>query len=297
MRSLAARARSRLSRSSGPQTTSILLLGLVWAVSAAYVAGRLDQGWFPPDDGILAHSAERILHGETPHADFDDIYTGGLTYLHALGLRIFGTNLLSLRLVLFVFFLAWVPVVYWIATQFARPATAALTSLLAVAWSVPTYTAAMPSWYNLFLATFGTGALLKHVATGHGVWLLAAGFCAGLSMMVKIVGVHFVVGALLFLAFREQISPLRSNTAVAAPALVRYWMLVLGALLTLTIALLETLRYFPTLNAFTHFVLPTVAIGALLLRNEGAALAGPFWQRLGRLLRLAGPFLVGLLTP
>ena len=96
------------------------------------------------------------MAGELPHRDFYDPYTGGLAYLHALGFKILGVRLVSLRWLLFAATLAWVPVVYFLAARFVPPISAALVTAVAVAWSVPNYFASMPSYYNLFLATFGT---------------------------------------------------------------------------------------------------------------------------------------------
>ena len=61
---------------------------------------RLD----PARRRTVALGAERFLSGEMPHRDYDEAYSGGLTLLHAIAFRIFGTNLVSLRLVLFLFF-------------------------------------------------------------------------------------------------------------------------------------------------------------------------------------------------
>ena len=67
---------------------------------------------------------------------------------------------------LFAVFLAWVPAVFYIASRFVRPLAAGGITLLAVAWSLPNYSAAMPSWYNLFLATFGVAALFRFLEDG-----------------------------------------------------------------------------------------------------------------------------------
>ena len=71
-------------------------------------------------------------------------------------------------------------------------------TLLAVAWSVPNYSAAVPSWYNLFLATFGAGALLAWLDSGRLRWIFVSGICCGLSIVVKIAGLYFMAAALLF---------------------------------------------------------------------------------------------------
>src|SRR6266478_5548255 len=64
---------------------------------SAYAAWNLDRGWVAHDDGALAQSAERVLHGEMPHRDFDETYSGLLDYMHAGAFALFGTRLLSLR--------------------------------------------------------------------------------------------------------------------------------------------------------------------------------------------------------
>ncbi len=90
------------------------------------------------------------MNGELPHRDFDETYTGGLTFANALSFRVFGVNLASLRFVLFAFFVAWIPAVYYVASRFASAYVSAGVTLLAVAWSIPNYFAAVPSWYCLF---------------------------------------------------------------------------------------------------------------------------------------------------
>src|SRR5574342_899051 len=75
-----------------------IILALVWAVTALYAWPRLDHGWIPHDEGTLAQSAERVLGGELPHRDFDEVYTGGLSLLNAAAFRVFGTTLRALRL-------------------------------------------------------------------------------------------------------------------------------------------------------------------------------------------------------
>src|SRR5687767_13953379 len=189
-------------RGSSARQTRIGLI-IVLLASAAYGSFFFDRGWIPHDDGTVALGAERLLSGEMPHRDYDEAYTGGLTVLHAIAFRIFGTNLVSLRLVLFLFFLAFVAALYGIARRLVNPAAAVLVTLLGVVWSLPNYFASLPSWYNLFFATFGVLALTRHLETGRPRWLFLAGLFAGASILFKIVGLYFIAAALLFLAFRE----------------------------------------------------------------------------------------------
>src|SRR4051812_32907625 len=178
----------------------LLVLSVVGA-AAAYVAWHLNRGWVPLDEGSLAHAAQRVLLGELPHRDFDDVYTGGLAYLDAAAFRLFGTTLWSMRLMLFAVFLAWVPAVFYIASRMVRPLMAAGITLLAVVWSLPNYPAPMPSWYNLFFATFVIAALLRFLEDERYRWLFAAGVAGGLSFLGKVVGLYYVAGVLLFLVY------------------------------------------------------------------------------------------------
>jgi hypothetical protein len=137
-----------------------IIFSVVFLASACFLMSGLKRGWVPHDEGILAQSANYVLQGQLPHRDYTEIYTGGLSYLNALAFRLFGTNLASMRYMLLLFCLAWVTCIYYAASQFVSAAVAGGVTLLAVAWSVPNYSAAMPSWYNLFFATFGLAALL-----------------------------------------------------------------------------------------------------------------------------------------
>src|SRR5947209_11714694 len=65
--------------------------------SAVYTAHFLPRSWAPEDEGTLAQPALRVLEGQLPHRDFDDVYTGGEAFLNAAAFRIFGIRLISMR--------------------------------------------------------------------------------------------------------------------------------------------------------------------------------------------------------
>jgi hypothetical protein len=174
----------------------------VWLASALYVAPFVDRAWVPHDEGLLGQSAERVFGGQLPHRDFDEVYTGGLSYLHAFAFRLAGVRSIALRWTVFAFLLAWVPVVFWIASRSVRPPAAALVTALAVTWSMPNYFASMPSWYNLFFATFGIAALIRHLDTGRVHWLFAAGVAGGVRSSSSLRVVR-IAGAVLFLLVNE----------------------------------------------------------------------------------------------
>jgi hypothetical protein len=256
---------------------------------SAYLWTRLDRGWYPHDEGTLAEPATRILNGELPHRDFVDAYTGGLSYLHAAAFLLFGRDLTSLRLVLFAFFVAWVPALYYVISRFVPPLAAAAVTLLAVAWSVPNYTASMPSWYCLFLATFGLAALLRHLETDRRPWLVVAGVCAGLSMCVKIVGVYFVAAAIVHFVFKTLSDPGRGPDRFDARGGLAAALSALG-LVAATLFLLRA-RFGP--REFVMFEVPIVLVALFLCWSAQDARRGD----LGRLWRLVAPFFAGLVVP
>ena len=272
----------------------------VWLVSAAYVGTRIDRGWIPLDEGALPGALwlSRVLAGELPHRDFDDVYTGGLSQADAVVYRMSSVRLVNLRWAMYGIFLLWVPVVFYIAGRFAHPAGAAAATLLSVVWSLPTYPAAMPSWYNLFFATFGTAALIRYTETAHRRWIVSAGVMGGLSILVKIVGLYYVAGALLFFVWHEYQAAHDLGPAAAARPERWYAIVVAMAFAIFVIALIVLVAGLPSHSRFLHFVLPGVLLATFLVAMEWRrppAVASPARFRL--LAVLAGSFLLGVALP
>jgi hypothetical protein len=275
-----------------------IALVAVWIASAVYVGGRLDRGWFPLDEGTLGHSAERVLQGELPHRDFDEVYTGGLARVDAVVFEVLGTRLSSLRIALFAVFLLWVPAVYYVSTRFAKPLASAVVTLLCVVWSIPTYPAAMPSWYNLFLATFGIAALVRFTETARRRWIFAAGVAGGLSVVVKIVGVYYIGAALLFLAFVEHQTAVSDPLANAERGDRTFALLVTFGSVLFVLGLLWYVRAVPGQSKLLQFVLPGALLAITLSvrewREPGHA---PGVVRLRRVAALLAPFVLGAVIP
>jgi hypothetical protein len=278
----------------------LLIFSCVWLFSAVYLGATLKHGWFPHDEGILSQAADRVLHGELPHRDFDDPYTGGLAYVNALAFRTFGENLSSLRYVLFLFFLAWIPAVYTIARAFFSPLPSAGITLLAVLWSVPNYPAAMPSWYCLFFTTFGVLALIKYVERPRAYLLILAGLAGGFSFLVKSPGMLFVAGTLLFFVYREQSLSQAIPTAVneiEQKVLRAYGIFLLVGLLLFLALLAKVIMVAGGSPEFFHFVLPPLAIVFLLLARERDVRCPNQLNRFRVLFSMVIPFFVGLTAP
>ena len=273
----------------------VLIFVLVWLFSAVYLGMNLNKGWVSTDEGTLGESAERVLHGEMPHRDFDDPYTGGLAYIDAAIFKLFGINLFWLRLFLFAFFIAWVPAVYALARQFLTPWPAAAVTLVAVAWSVPNYPAAVPSWFNLFFATFGTLALAKYIRRPTVYWLLLAGLCGGLSFLMKSVALYYIAAALLFFVYREQ--SLSRNAAAAPLRTPVYVTFVILNVAIFVAALIKLVFAVGGVPEYLHFVFPGLAVALLLAARERVPSTVSSWCRFKALFQMVGPFLLASALP
>jgi len=276
----------------------LMVLGAVFVIAAVYVGARIGNGWVPADDGILSQSALRVMQGLLPHRDFAEIYTGGLSVIHALAFRVFGVSLLSLRICVFLFFLAWIPAVYYIALRFTSAVAAGLVTLVAVAWSYPNYPAAMPSWYNLFLATFGAAALLRYLDVRRARWLFVAGVCGGVSILIKVIGAYYIAGVLLFLAFLEQSDEQSDHeSAETGTSAVAYRVFSTSALLLFLAMVIYVFHARLGSGEFYHFVLPAAVLVALILLGERNVQGAATGKRFSGLLRLVIPFGCGVVSP
>ena len=265
------------------------VLAALLCLSAIYLWQFAFDGWIPHDDGMLAQIAERVMAGEMPHRDFDDPYTGLLGYLHGLGFLTFGISLRSIRLVLFLFTLAWLPAMYVLARHFVAPLGAGLVTALALTWTLPNYFAAVPFYYNLFLATFGMVALARHVDTDRRYWLGIAGACGGLAFLIKSAGgFYFTAAALLFLVCRERETVSHGTDhppASSAPSRLRdqaFTPLLLVKLLGAALTVIVLLKLLPRQEPMEllHFVLPGTLVALVIWRNETRGLPGAFGHRI-----------------
>ncbi len=248
------------------RSSSGVIFAFVMLVSALYMAKELKRGWIPWDEGTLAQSAERIEQGEMPHRDFDDVYTGGLAYLNAGAFRLFGENLSSIRYVFYFFFLTWIPCVYWIASRFASPPVSGALTILAMAWGPPNYAAAMPSWYNLFCATFGLAALLRYVKVQRSQWMFAAGLFGGVSFLFKVSGLFYVGGVLLFLLFRAGTKEGEEANRCRSTRLHRCF--VLASVVLYETLLFMFLRRGLSVVSLSYFFVPALLLGSTILWRE-----------------------------
>jgi len=252
----------------------LLLMCAVWCASVALLVARLHHGFLPHDDPNLSHLAERTLHGELPGVDFYDGYTGGLSFLNALALRLFGVRLISARIMLLVFFIPWIPTVWYLASRITSPLYATAVTLLAAVWSVPVYPAPYATWYNLYFATFGTAALFRYLDTRHRRWIFLAGICGGISFLAKIFALYFIAAAGFFLIFDEQEENAESDArpkVTWSPYSIFLSLVLLAfifALIKLISGAANSAGFLTHVASCYHFILPGAAVCLLLIYRE-----------------------------
>ncbi|MGB5672992.1 MAG: hypothetical protein WBO43_00445 [Gemmatimonadota bacterium] len=263
---------------------------------AGYLLLQLRDGWFPWDEGSLAVTAEAVLRGGLPHRDFPELYTGGLTFLNAAAFRLFGTNLVSLRIMLLIFFAGFLVALFQVARRFLPTWLATLVVGAGVAWSVPNYPAAIPSWYNLFFATAGLLALIRYADGGGKSWVLVAGLCAGLSICAKIVGVYFVIAAVLCVLFCAETADQDSVPAWESRVNRALGWVCSVAIVAGLVTLISRTGGFAS---YFRFVVPFCSLAGVLLLEPRRRAPSPVEASLpgGSIFHLAPLFLVGLVAP
>ena len=242
----------------------------VMVIGGSYLYGELAYEWIPHDEGLLGQSAHRVLNGELPHHDFQEAYTGGLSYLHAVSMSAFGVSLYSIRLVLFITALLTIPAWYLIAACFLTPIAAAATSLVCLVWSFPNYLAALPTWYTLALASWTLFALLKYGDSLSWKWLAIAGLLCGISICIKIVGLYPLAATMLCIIYRQlNYQSGQESTAVEASKSTKLLVAAIGLTLVGLVALL--IKHHLGINECLIFFLPVAITSILLIHEEGTA--------------------------
>ena len=156
-----------------------------------------DRFWWPPDEGVYAHTAERMSHGEVLYKDVEEIHTGYIHFIHVASFRLFGTRLVTMRYPLILagffqsllMFLIFAPRNLLVATALAVCATA---------FGVIQFLNPQPSWYCLLFITAIALCLTRMPDRPWAIPLV--GFLVGLIFFFRqITGVFAAMGVLTYL--------------------------------------------------------------------------------------------------
>jgi hypothetical protein len=159
-----------------------LLLAIVLGLFIWIAHFRLD----PLDEGYFIYTSSRVLAGELPYRDFATPYTPGFFYLNALLFRIFGMDVLTLRLSLVVARISLLLLVYLLGRRIMPPAFAALPVLfLLIVDQAPGGWESHPAWWSTAALLIAVWCVCRHLEQGRNHWWLAAGLAAGASFAFK----------------------------------------------------------------------------------------------------------------
>jgi hypothetical protein len=234
--------------------------GLLIAVSLGYLLFFVPRGWVPHDEGMIGQSAERVLRGGTPHVDYEEPYTGGLSWFYAAVFRLGGIDVLTLRWALFAGASLAQLITYALLRRYLAPVAAALISWVSLGWSFPNYFAELPSWWILICALCCLWAFVRHVETGAIRYAALAGLATGVAIVVKQTGVYLLVAMVMSLLYEG-----RGGNPLATPAsrgarVVRNGIAVGGFLFALAI-----MRSRLAFSEMLYLLLPVAACSRLLL--------------------------------
>ena len=180
----------------------ILALLTVMLVNTSLLWWFHDRTWWPPDDGQLAHVAERLLHGEVLHRDIQDVRPGYVNFINAAALAIFGPSLLSLRYPLVLIALLQSLLLFWLFKSHGAVLAGAL-AVSSVTLGVLHYINPNHHWYALFC----TIALICHLTwtprTSRWYLPLAGLFIITIGCFRQLTGAFVGMGTLSYLLFEE----------------------------------------------------------------------------------------------
>jgi hypothetical protein len=226
--------------SKNPRRYFLVALLITAAFNGIVLTHFHNRFWWPPDEGVYAHIAERVLKGEALNSDVEEIHTGYLNLLHSAAFGVFGIRLVSLRYPLLAVALIQSCLIFLVLGKHSIR-LAVMGSIGSTAMGVIQYLNPTPNWYCLLLATLIVFCL-TYIPPERKGRLELVGLLTGLAFLFRqITGVFIAMSVLTYL-----LSEKRENKAGTATLLSRG---LLGTML---------------LGAVTYLLFATEQIGLLL---------------------------------
>ncbi len=175
-------------------TVMLINAGLLWWFH--------DRTWWGPDDGQLAHVAERILDGEVLHRDIQDVRPGYVNFINAAALYVFGPSLLSLRYPLALVVFAQSILLFFLFKSYGA-IMAGVISLSSVTLGVLHYINPNHHWYALFFTVLLICHLVWTPRTSRWYVPLAGLFIITIVFLRHLTGAFVGMGTLSYLLFEE----------------------------------------------------------------------------------------------
>lgn len=188
-----------------------------------------DRYWYPSDEGIYAHLADRLIRGEVMNRDFQSLHPGYINFVNAGAFRVFGDDLLSMRypLVAVAFLQSCLAF-----DLFARRSVllAAVASLMVTALGVVQFLNPSANWYCLALV-FALIWWLQVVPRSTRWRIVIAGVFIGALCLFRQLSGLWAGLAVLVLALAEESDSQRPAPGALGKVLVGLVVLVLVAYL------------------------------------------------------------------
>ncbi|HYY06184.1 MAG TPA: glycosyltransferase family 39 protein, partial [Candidatus Limnocylindria bacterium] len=243
---------------------------LAFVATAAYFLAFVPYGFYLEDEGLVLYHITRAYHGQLPYIDFHTGYAPALFYANALLFRLFGVNVIALRVALALVNAAAAALLLVLARRVA-PLGWAVAGMLAYVAFLPffggefaSFNIPYPSWYTTLGWLASTLLLLRYEESGRPSRLVLAGVAAGACFAFKPNAGAFAVAA-------GGLTILMLATVRGGLALRRLAALALAGF-GLAVAVL--FGFSPLSFEVAVFVLPWLALALVVLRRPLGA-AGP----------------------
>ena len=194
MRSLSCRP-TRTERAAVGLFFALLVLLHLWGVR--YRLDTLDEGYF-------VYNSSRVFAGEIPYRDFSTPYTPAFFYLNALVFKLFGLEIVAMRLAMLVPRIGVLLLAFVLGRRVMPPAFALVPAFVVLLddWA-PGVWESHPAWWSSFLALVSVWCVCRYRERGVFGWWVAACLVAGASFAFKQnIGI-FISAALVTLALSE----------------------------------------------------------------------------------------------
>lgn len=171
---------------------------LVMSLNALLLWFFHDHFWYPSDEGNYAHVAQRLLAGQVLNLQVQDVHAGYINFVNAAALKLFGTNLLSLRYPLVFIALAQGALVFALVNKRAGLAMGASASVAITALGVIQFLNPTANWYCLFFAILIT-CCFDWIPRERASRLFIVGLLIGMVLLFRqLSGILLAIGVLAY---------------------------------------------------------------------------------------------------
>jgi len=189
-----------------------------------------DVYWYPSDEGIYAHIADRLLQGEVLSRDVQSLHPGYINFVNAAAMWLFGHDLLSLRYPLALVALLQSCLIFRL---FARRSVvlAAAASIAVTAFGTIQFLNPTAHWYCLFLSILLVWWM--SVPVGQSSRLIGAGAIVGCIMLFRqLTGLWMLMALLVGVLWEQSSREARAGTWLARVLLGIAWLLLFAYIIT-----------------------------------------------------------------